>query len=180
LQHDVTKLFEPDVLAEQRYFQAHRLKHVAEPERALLLAVLSEAIETFRKFAFSKSARGQNLFRQAKEWLCDDDPDYFFSCKNICEVMGLDACYLRRGLLQWLEERRGPTADHNADTLSFVKIGRPRHRTVYTQRHSLMRRRTRGPKADGCCDADHPRRRLQGFAVSSAERVGSQCDLLCD
>jgi hypothetical protein len=103
---------------------------------------LSEAIETFRKFAFSKSARGQSLFRQAKEWLWDKEPDYFFSCKNICEVMGLDPCYLRRGLMQWVEKNQGLNWDCKASKIHFAKIGRTRHRTVYTQRRSAMRHRT--------------------------------------
>ena len=141
MQHDLTKLFEPDVLVDRQYFHAYRSKHKSEPERALLLAVLSEAIETFRKFAFSKSARGQNLFHQAQQWLWDEDPDYFFSCKNICEVMGLDPCYLRRGLMQWIEKHKGLNWDCKTGKLPFARIGRTRHRTVYTQRRSAMRRR---------------------------------------
>jgi hypothetical protein len=138
----MTKLFEPDVLVDRQFFYAYRTKHRSEPERALLLAVLSEAIETFRKFAFSKSARGQSLFRQAQEWLWDEEPDYFFSCKNICEVMGLDPCYLRRGLLQWIEKNKELGWGHKASKLPFARIGRTRHRTVYTQRRSAVRHRT--------------------------------------
>ena len=140
--HDITKLFEPDILAEPRFFQAHGMKNVAEPERALLFAVLSEAIETFRKFAFSQSARGQVLFRQVKEWFWDDEPDYFFACKNICELMGLDPFYLRRGLLQWAETNKESIWERKANKLPFAKIGRTHHRTVYTQRRSAMRRKT--------------------------------------
>ena len=138
----MTKLFEPDILVDRQFFHAYRTKHTSEPERALLLAVLSEAIETFRKFAFSKSARGQSLFRQAKEWLWDKEPDYFFSCKNICEVMGLDPCYLRRGLMQWVEKNQELNWDCGTSKIRFAKIGRTRHRTVYTQRRSAMRDRT--------------------------------------
>jgi hypothetical protein len=148
LQYDLTKLFEPDVLAEGRFFQAHRMKKLVEPERALLLAVLSEAIDTFRRFAFSKSVRGQKVFRQAKEWLWDEDADYFFSCRNICEVIGLDACYLRRGLLRWLEKNRG--SEQKPNSLCFAKIGRARSRTVYRQRHSLMQRKRGRSQADVC------------------------------
>jgi hypothetical protein len=122
------------------------MKNVAEPERALLLAILSEAIETFRTFAFSKSARGRSLFRQAEAWLWDKEPDYFFSCKNICEVIGLDQCYLRRGLLLWVEKNKDSTRERKANKPSFAKIRRTHHRTVYTQRGSAMRRRSPGLK----------------------------------
>jgi hypothetical protein len=142
LQHDVTKLFEADVLVDRYFFHVNRTKHPSEPERALLLAVLSEAIETFRKFAFSKSPRGQSLFREAAEWLWDKEPDYFFSCKNICEVMGLDPCYLRRGLMQWVEKSKKLSWERKDSKLPFTKIGRTRYRTVYTQRRSAVRHRT--------------------------------------
>lgn len=152
--YDVTKLFEPDVLAEGRYFHAHRIKDMAEPERALLLAVLSEAIDTFRRFAFSRSARGQRLFRQAKEWLWNDDTDYFFSCRNICEVMKLDTCYLRRGLLQWLETNSASVSERRANPVLFARIGRARSRTVYTQRPSMMFPVSLGRTPGACAKAD--------------------------
>jgi hypothetical protein len=160
LQHDVTKLFEPDVLVDRQFFHTYRAKHPSEPERALLFAVLSEAIETFRKFAFSKSARGQSLFRQAEAWLWDKDPDYFFSCKNICELMGLDPCYLRRGLLQWAQENKASSGEREANKLAFSKIGRTQHRTVYKQRRSAMHRSSRDSKTDARRDADHSRTQL--------------------
>jgi hypothetical protein len=144
-------------LAEGRYFQAHRMKDMAEPERALLLAVLSEAIDTFRRFALSRSARGQRLFRQAKEWLWDDEADYFFSCRNICEVMGLDASYLRRGLLQWLEKNSDFVCERKSNTVFFARIGRARSRTVYTQRRSMMFPRSLAREAGARGDADHHR-----------------------
>jgi hypothetical protein len=147
LQYDIAKLFEPDILAEPGFFHVHGMRSLAEPEQALLFAVLSEAIETFRKFAFSNSARGQILFRQATEWLWDKEPDYFFSCRNICEVMGLDPCYLRRGLLQWVEQNRHSARERRADKLAVAKILRARHRTVYTQRSSI--RRHRSPRLKG-------------------------------
>ncbi len=152
MQNDLAKLFEPDILAEPRFFQAHSKRDVAEPERALLFAVLSEAIETFRKFAFSKSARGQVLFRQAAEWLWDKDPDYFFSCENICGLMGLDPCYLRRGLLQWAERTKESAWHCKIDKIPFARISRTRHRTVYTHRCSAIAEDGRDSKADGCRD----------------------------
>lgn len=142
MQHDTAKLFEPDVLVDRQFFYTYRMKRPSEPERALLFAVLSDAIETFRKFAFSKSARGQRLFRQAKEWLWDKEADYFFSCENICELMGLDPCYLRRGLLRWAEKNKELVWEGGANKRPFAKISRTRHRTVYTQRRSAVRRRS--------------------------------------
>lgn len=165
--YDLAKLFEPDILAESRFFHAHRMKTVVEPERALLLAVLSEAIDTFRRFAFSRSVRGQRLFHQAREWLWDDGTDYFFSCRNICELMGLDACYLRRGLLQWLEKNSDFVCEPKGNALAFARIGRERSRTVYTQRRPMVFPRGLGGKARGRSDTDHP-----GPAISPVNGSG--------
>ncbi len=148
MQFDATKLFEPDILAEPGFFHVHGMKSVAEPEQALLFAVLTEAIETFRKFAFSKSARGQVLFRQAAEWLWDEDPDYFFSCRNICEAIGLDRSYLRRGLLRWIERNSPAAGEHRGNKrLPSAKILRTRNRTVYIDRRSVIR--PRSPRLKG-------------------------------
>ncbi len=150
MQNYLTKLFEPDILAEPRFFQAHGNRDVAEPERALLFAVLSEAIETFRKFAFSKSARGQILFRQAAEWLWDKEPDYFFSCENICQVIGLDPCYLRRGLVQWAENNKASIRERKVEKIPFARISRTRHRTVYKRRCSAVAEGPGDSRANGC------------------------------
>lgn len=109
MQHDLAKLFEPDILAEPRFFQAHRMRNLAEPEKALLFAVLSEAVETYQKFAFVRSARGRVLFCQTESWIWNESAEYLFSFANICEVIGLDAELLRRGLQAWMDNE-GPVA----------------------------------------------------------------------
>jgi hypothetical protein len=74
-----------------------------QPERTLLLAVLSEAIDTFQKFAFTKSSSGRKLFSEAEEWLWNEESDDLFSFRGICEALGLDASWVRCGLHHWLE-----------------------------------------------------------------------------
>jgi hypothetical protein len=93
--------YEPDILAAQRYLQSYRRTTLAEPEKALMFAVLAEAVETYQRFAFSPSPRKQRLFREAKAWFWGEEPGCPFSFRSICEVFGLDPTYLRRGLMQW-------------------------------------------------------------------------------
>ena len=54
-----------------------------------------------------------------EEWIEDADRTWLFSFQNICDVLGLDADYLRRGLRVWkeraLEGRRGKVVSLRAD-----------------------------------------------------------------
>ena len=97
--------FEPDILASQQYLANHCCSDPAEPERALIFAVLAEAVETYQKFAFSNSGRGTALFREAQAWLWNDQTDGLFSFLNICAMFGLDPASLRRGLSRWRANR---------------------------------------------------------------------------
>jgi hypothetical protein len=98
--------YEPDILASQRYLKSYRRATPAEPEKALMFAVLAEAVETYQRFAFSESPRKQRLFHEAKAWFWREERGCPFSFRSICEVFGLDPAYLRRGLRQWTENPR--------------------------------------------------------------------------
>lgn len=98
--------YEPDILASQQYLKTYRRINPVEPEKALLFAVLVEAVKTYQKFAFSESPRKQKLFHEAKAWLWDEEPDGFFSFRSICGVFGIDPGFLRRGLVQWTADRK--------------------------------------------------------------------------
>jgi len=103
-------LFEPDALISEKYLKIYHQAKPAEAEKKLMFAVLAEALQTYQKFAFSRSARGQALFHEAEAWFWKEEPDCVFSFSSICEVFGLNAPFLRRGILRWAEsrERRGP------------------------------------------------------------------------
>ena len=98
--------FEPDILAVHQYLTNYRRLNPAEPEKALMFAVLAEAVDTYQRFAFCKSSRGQAIFREVEAWFWGDESDSLFSFLSICEVFGLDPGFLRRGLIQWTASRR--------------------------------------------------------------------------
>jgi len=103
-------LFEPDILISQNYLENYQQTKAAEPEKKLMFAVLVDAVRTYQKFAFSRSDRGNTLFREVEAWFWGERSDCVFSFSSICEVFGLNPPFLRRGLLQWVEdcERRRP------------------------------------------------------------------------
>jgi hypothetical protein len=102
--------FEPDILAPNQYFRNCLRTSPAEPEKALMFAVLVEAVDTYQRFAFSDSPRGRLLFREAKAWFWGENPDSVFAFRSVCEVFALDPSFLRRGLMQWTASRQWDTS----------------------------------------------------------------------
>src|SRR5262245_23463234 len=80
-------------------------KDIREGEEKLMLAVLADAIDDFKKHAFSKDQRGQRLFQEAEEWFLEKDDDQLFSFEYICATLQLHPDYIRRGLLAWKQSK---------------------------------------------------------------------------
>jgi hypothetical protein len=91
-------LFEPDILLPNQYFAAFRRGRAVEGERRLMLAVLEDAVDSYRKHAAACDPREQACFLEAKEWFLSDDRSWLFAFENICDVLEMNADYLRSGL----------------------------------------------------------------------------------
>ncbi len=94
-------LFEPDILLPNQYFAAFRRGRAVEGERRLMLAVLEDAVDSYRKHATACDPREQACFLEAKEWFCSNDRSWLFAFENICDVLEMNADYLRSGLDRW-------------------------------------------------------------------------------
>ena len=94
----VQELFQPDTLLPSQYFDRIRRKASADGERRLMVAILEDAVDVYRKQAGMHDARAKALFRDAELWIEDLDCTWLFSFQNICDVLDLDAEYIRRGL----------------------------------------------------------------------------------
>ncbi|RMD83007.1 MAG: hypothetical protein D6815_07735 [Candidatus Dadabacteria bacterium] len=70
----------------------------ANPRNRLMLAVLEEALATFRRGLGAKKAEQRRLFYEVDRWIASDDTDWPFSFENICGCLGIDPDYIRRGL----------------------------------------------------------------------------------
>ena len=122
-------LFQPDILAADQYFQHTRRKNPLEPEKRLMLAVLRDAVECFQKYLFSKSAKGKVLFRDVEEWILEENPDWLFSFVNTCELLGLDATYIRHGLMDWKKQALSGKGSAQIYHLNAHRRGRATVRT---------------------------------------------------
>ena len=93
-------LFTPDTLLPSQFFDRVRRRTEFDGERRLMIAVLEDAVDVYRKQVTARDARGRQLFLEAEQWLEDREANDLFSFENICDVLDLNAGYIRRGLQQ--------------------------------------------------------------------------------
>ena len=103
LEEKLASLFQPDELLPNQFFDTLRRKAYLEPEKALMLAVLEDAVWCIQKYAECSKGRGKRLFNEARDWILDEDEDWLFSFNNICDALGLKPTYLRRALSDMME-----------------------------------------------------------------------------
>lgn len=96
----VTSLFQPDTLLPEQFLDTYRRKQHLEPEKKLMLAILEDDIACFQKYLFARDGKGKTLFREAETWALEKG-DGVFSFDSVCEILGFDPNYLRRGLAKW-------------------------------------------------------------------------------
>lgn len=87
-----------DTLATQQYLDTFRRSEHLEPERALLAAILEDAVHSYRKYGQARDRQGKERFREAQEWIMEGGNDWIFSFRNVCECLDLDPDYVRSGL----------------------------------------------------------------------------------
>lgn len=94
-------LFEPDALLPAQFYAAFRGGSAVRGEKRLMLAVLEDALDCYQKYAFSRDVHGRQLFDESQDWITSCNRVWFFSFENICETLGINPEYLRRGLETW-------------------------------------------------------------------------------
>ena len=103
-----------DTSAAQLYLDTFRRSEHLEPERALVAAILEDAIHEYRRFRRARDTKGRERFREAEHWIMDERSDWIFSFENVCDFLGLDPNCMRRGLreskdIRKEERRQRPT-----------------------------------------------------------------------
>src|SRR5262249_44993369 len=118
-----TDLFQEDVPLPAQYWEPFSRKRDLEPEKRLPLAVLDNAVRSYRTLVFT----GGRRFAEVENWLFNDESDDPFSFRNICDVLGLSPSRIRSSLRTW----RSSEAHHPTE-----KRPRPRARS-YDRAHEL-------------------------------------------
>jgi hypothetical protein len=111
VQGDTTGHFlSPDpVLPEQLSGRTPGSAHPASGVRALMEAILEDAISCVQKQALTPSRRHARLAREAEQWISADNTTWVFSFLNVCAALGLEPDYLRTRLDQWVKRWARPT-----------------------------------------------------------------------
>jgi len=110
-------IFQPDTLLPSQFFDRVRRRTEHDGERRLMIAVLEDAVDVYRKQAGARDPRGEQLFQEAEAWIDDPDRTWLFSFQNICDVLDIDVDYLRRGLRAWKQRVR--SGGHRGQVVSL-------------------------------------------------------------
>jgi hypothetical protein len=95
----VDRILVPDIILPSQHFDSRT--RCLEPERRLMLAVLSDAVRCFQMGAASERGPRRTLFSDAEWWLFCDKGSRPFSVQYICDALDVDPSLLRRELLRW-------------------------------------------------------------------------------
>lgn len=138
MEHDtVPDASVPDSILPEQFFDRMALRTSDVPEKRLMFAVLLDAIIQLRNRNTNRAAEAERWIRGEDE---DEETDAPFSFCNVCEALGINPGYLRRGLLAWRHQPGG------------VPVGVPARQLRTATRRvtpSGHRRRRRGPVRAG-------------------------------
>ena len=102
INQDLTFLFEPDVLAPNQFHAILKSSQTPDPERRLMVAILEDAVSCLSKDPRRCPRLQRRSFEEAHYWVnASDAESWVFSFTNVCETLGFDPSYLRRGLNRW-------------------------------------------------------------------------------
>ena len=91
------KVFSDDMAVTSKYWETVIRQSYSQPEKELMLAVLKDALLTYKKCIYS----GNALFQEAETWLFEREPDRLYAFETVCAVLGFSAEKLRHDLLAW-------------------------------------------------------------------------------
>jgi hypothetical protein len=94
-------LLQADASLPAQYWDTIARKDQLAPEKKLLLAVLENAIRTYRQYVFTPS----RLLHEVEDWLFAENRDHPFAFETICDALGLNAECVRRGILRSQSKR---------------------------------------------------------------------------
>ena len=121
---DSGRLFEPDTVLAAQFYATFKGSPFKQPELRLMAAVLEDAIACLSIKTRPATARQRKQLEDARNWFAaEDESEWIFSFKNICEALGINPAYLRRGLIQ---SAAGSEISFTGDrpTVRAVSLGR--------------------------------------------------------
>jgi hypothetical protein len=119
---------EPETILPSQYFSGVDIDASLQPEKRLMLAVLEDAVGTFQKYVNARDRRAQAVFVETEEWFSAEEGEWPFSFRNICQALGLETEFIRRGLWQWRDRQRAKAESApNVIRFPFRRVNGSRH-----------------------------------------------------
>ena len=91
----------PDTLLPEQFAALWHDTRATTPERALALAVLSQAVLDLVRFRYARRRRFQRLYWETYEWVHSEERGWPFAFRNLCDVFGIDVSAFRRHVLRF-------------------------------------------------------------------------------
>jgi len=105
-------LFDLDTILPDQYYATFKRGHYGDPEKRLMVAILEDAVSCLSKDLRTSTRQQRKSCEEAANWInAEGEDDWIFSFTSVCESLGFDPCYLRRGLTHWAVENRASTAE---------------------------------------------------------------------
>ena len=86
------------------YWDGMKRRGFLEPEKYLMLAVLKDAFTDYTRSRSTDDGR----FKKARSWFFFEHSKRLFAFESICEILNLDASFIRRRLAELPEHRHRP------------------------------------------------------------------------
>ena len=103
-------LSDPDTLLPDQYYATFKRGHYGDPEKRLMIAILEDAVSCLSKYPRPAGGRQRRLQEEAVGWInAEGEDEWIFSFTSVCESLGFDPKYLRRGLTDWAVANRTGT-----------------------------------------------------------------------
>jgi hypothetical protein len=101
-----------------------RARATVEPERNLLLAVLTDAIIRYQALAGLPDGPRKRDLGESERWLFSNDRRWPYSFVNVCEALELAPSALRRQLVRWRAAQAASRRNRGAARRSLLKSRR--------------------------------------------------------
>ena len=98
-----SEIFGPDMFLPEQPGEPWKHSEFS-PEKALMLAILEDAISCFQKYFRSTQAHPRRLAREAEHWIRRRDWNWPCSFDGVCDALGLDPERMRSALLRMKAE----------------------------------------------------------------------------
>lgn len=97
--------FGAEPILPSQFFGERKNKEALEPEKQLMLAVLTDAVRCYQVGCDAQKTSRIRAFREAEEWLFSNQGYGPFSCENVCYALNISPDYFRKMLRKWRVQR---------------------------------------------------------------------------